>query len=87
METYELLPCIKIENMTEILLIKIIIIVAAIGLVLTLARHRIFRMFHSPAEVCERYGHVPGEMRETSGRGRFGTCERCGEHLHEPEYS
>lgn len=72
--------------MTEIQLIEIIIVIAAIGLALTSARHRIFRMLHSPAEVCEKYGHVPGAMRETSGRGRFGTCERCGEHLHEPEW-
>lgn len=73
--------------MNESTLILAVIGVAIVGLVLTLARHAIYRLFHSPAEICEKYGHSPGAMTETCGRGRFGTCERCGAHLHEHEWS
>lgn len=39
-------------------------------------------------EECERAGgHIPGEMTETSGRGRFGTCKRCGASVNDPEWS
>lgn len=73
--------------MNESPLIIAVVGIAVVGLVLVLARHAIYRMFHSPAEICERYGHDPGVMSETSGRGRFGTCERCGASLHEHEWS
>ncbi len=37
---------------------------------------------------CEKAGgHFPGKMTETSGRGRFGTCARCGASVHEHEWS
>lgn len=33
----------------------------------------------SPEEYCEKYGHDVKEWHETSGSGKFGDCERCGE--------
>ena len=41
----------------------------------------------SPEEICEKEGCLPGDMMETSGRGRYGTCKRCGASVHEHEWS
>ncbi|KAA0080927.1 hypothetical protein CIW54_22955 [Paraburkholderia sp. T12-10] len=44
------------------------------------------KLTHSPQEVCARYGHGEGNVRETSGNGRFWTCDRCGFNGHTPEW-
>lgn len=73
--------------MDATIIIEVVAVVAVVGLAVTLARHKIYRMFHSPAEICEKYEHSPGVMTETCGRGRFGTCECCRAPLYEREFS
>lgn len=46
----------------------------------------IYELTHSPEQICERYGHAEGDVRETSGNGQFWKCERCGYHGHTPEW-
>ncbi|MGX0718239.1 hypothetical protein ACUXS6_003603 [Ralstonia pickettii] len=45
----------------------------------------IYALMHTPKEVCAKYGHVPGDLAETSGNGHKWTCRRCGQNGHTPE--
>lgn len=47
----------------------------------------IYGWFCTASEVCEKFGHIPGEWTETSGRGKYSTCQRCGDDLIEHEWS
>lgn len=75
------------DSMVEIVMIAIVLGVAATGILWAVTRHWIFRKLHSPAEICERYGHENGHMTETCGRGSFGVCEMCGAPVYEHEWS
>ncbi len=46
----------------------------------------LYELTHTPQEVCERYGHIEGNVMETSGNGQFWTCDRCGFNGHTPEW-
>jgi hypothetical protein len=67
-----------------IFIIVVAIAICAVGYSL---RHFIFRMTHTPAEICERYGHHADDWMETSGRGRHARCTRCKAAMYEPEWS
>lgn len=47
----------------------------------------IYSLFACPKAVCSVFDHDVGSWMETSGRGQFAKCKRCGEDLHRPEFS
>lgn len=67
-------------------------VIAPVIVAMSLMVFGLFIAYRTPSKAmteaeCEKAGgHLPGEMTETSGNGRFGTCKRCGASVHDQEW-